>query len=34
MAAGNLRPLGDVESVTATDDSTVEFKFKKALGGT
>jgi ABC-type transport system substrate-binding protein len=33
MAAGNLRPLGDVASVTATDDSTVEFKFKKALGG-
>jgi ABC-type transport system substrate-binding protein len=33
MAAGNLRPLGDVESVTALDDSTVEFKFKKALGG-
>ena len=33
MAAGNLRPLGDVESVTATDDDTVEFKFKKALGG-
>ncbi len=33
MAAGNLRPLGDIESVTATDDTTVEFKFKKALSG-
>jgi ABC-type transport system substrate-binding protein len=33
MAAGNLRPLGDVASVTAKDDTTVEFTFKKALGG-
>ena len=33
MAAGTLRPLGDVQTVTATDDYTVEFKFKKALNG-
>jgi ABC-type transport system substrate-binding protein len=33
MATGNLRPLNDVESVTATGDYTVEFKFKKALSG-
>lgn len=33
MAAGTLRPLGDVETVTATGDYTVEFKFKKALNG-
>ncbi len=33
MAAGTLRPLGDVETVTATGDYTVEFKFKKALSG-
>ncbi len=32
MTAGNLRPLGDVESVTATGDYTVEMKFKKAMG--
>lgn len=32
MATGNLRPLNDVESVTATGDYTVEFKFKAALG--
>lgn len=31
-AAGNLRPLGDIESVTATGDYTVEFVFKKVLG--
>jgi ABC-type transport system substrate-binding protein len=33
MAAGTLRPLGDVETVTATGDYTVEYKFKKALNG-
>jgi len=32
IAAGNLRPLGDIESVTATGDYTVEFVFKKVLG--
>ena len=31
-AAGNLRPLGDIESATATGDYTVEFVFKKVLG--
>jgi ABC-type transport system substrate-binding protein len=33
MAAGNLQPLGDIKSVTATDATTVEFTFKKALSG-
>jgi ABC-type transport system substrate-binding protein len=33
MEAANLRPLGDVASVAATGDYTVEFKFKKALSG-
>ena len=32
IAGGNLRPLGDIESVTATGDYTVEFVFKKVLG--
>ena len=32
MAGGYMRPLGDVESVTATGDYTVEFEFKRALG--
>jgi ABC-type transport system substrate-binding protein len=32
MEMGNLRPLGDIESVTATGDYTVEFVFKKVLG--
>jgi ABC-type transport system substrate-binding protein len=32
MAAGKMRPLGNVESVTATGDYTVEFVFKTALG--
>ena len=32
MKAGNLRPLGDIESVKATGDYTVEFVFKKVLG--
>jgi ABC-type transport system substrate-binding protein len=32
MAAGKMRPLGDIESVTATGDYTVEFVFKKAFG--
>ena len=32
MAAGKMRPLGDVESVTATGDYTVEFVFKKEFG--
>ena len=32
MAVGKMRPLGDIESVTATGDYTVEFVFKKALG--
>jgi len=32
MAVGMMRPLGDIESVTATGDYTVEFVFKKALG--
>jgi len=32
MAVGMMRPLGDVESVTAKDDYTVEFVFKKVLG--
>lgn len=32
MTVGMMRPLGDIESVTATGDFTVEFKFKKAFG--
>jgi ABC-type transport system substrate-binding protein len=32
MAGGKLRPLGDIQSVTATGDYTVEFVFKKAFG--
>ncbi|MBC7249129.1 MAG: ABC transporter substrate-binding protein [Anaerolineae bacterium] len=32
MAAGNLRPLGDIESVKATGDYTVEFVFKREFG--
>ena len=32
MAAGNLRPLGDIESVTVTGEYTVRFVFKKELG--
>ena len=32
MTEGKMRPLGDIESVTATGDYTVEFKFKKAFG--
>ena len=32
IKAGNLRPLGDIESVKATGDYTVEFVFKKVLG--
>lgn len=32
MAAGNLRPLGDIQSVTATSDYTVEFVFKRDFG--
>ncbi len=32
IAAGKMRPLGDIESVKATGDYTVEFVFKKALG--
>jgi ABC-type transport system substrate-binding protein len=32
MTSGKLRPLGDVESVTATGDYTVEFVFKVDFG--
>lgn len=32
MQMGNLRPLGDIESVTATGDYTVEFVLKKEPG--
>ncbi|HWQ47167.1 MAG TPA: ABC transporter substrate-binding protein [Longilinea sp.] len=32
IASGNLRPLGNVESVTVTGDYTVQFVFKNALG--
>lgn len=32
VTGGMLRPLGDVESITATGDYTVEFVFKKVLG--
>jgi ABC-type transport system substrate-binding protein len=32
MQMGNLRPLGDIESVKATGDYTVEFVLKKAPG--
>lgn len=32
MAGGMLRPLGDLESVTATGDYTVDFVFKKEMG--
>lgn len=32
MELGNLRPLGSIESVTATGDYTVEFVFKEELG--
>ena len=32
MELGNLRPLGDIESVTATGDFTVEFVLKKEPG--
>lgn len=32
MAAGKLRPLGDIESVKATGDYTVEFVFKRVFG--
>lgn len=32
IAAGKMRPLGAIESVTATGDFTVEFVFKDVLG--
>ena len=32
MEMGNLRPLGDIESVTATGDYTVEFVLKTEPG--
>jgi ABC-type transport system substrate-binding protein len=32
IAAGKYRPLGNIESVTATGDYTVEFVFKEVLG--
>lgn len=32
MTVGKMRPLGDIETVTATGDYTVEFKVKKAFG--
>jgi ABC-type transport system substrate-binding protein len=33
MTAGNLQPLGNIESVKATGDYTVEFVFKAGVGG-